>query len=62
MFGKREYYVLFNGPPGNKDAKPPHGRRMPSFLQLWQWGLIRINQTLDFQRYVKYVKSTAFTL
>ncbi len=34
----------------------PHERRKPSCLQMWRRALVRINYTLDFQKYVKYLK------
>ncbi len=41
--------AFFSVPAGNKDAKPPNERRKPSCLQMWRW-------TLDFQKYLKYLK------
>ncbi len=39
-----------------RGAKLPRERKKPSCLQMWRRMLIRVDWTLDFQKYVKYLK------
>ncbi len=53
--------AFFNVPPGNKDAVTPNPLTKEESRRVYKcdWALIRINYTLDFQKYVKYLKFAA---
>ncbi len=51
--------AFFNVLPGNKDAVTLNPLTKEESRQLGRRALIRINYTLDFQKYVKYLKFAA---